>query len=182
MAAPAGGTSGSVLGAAEQGQPRAAPRWLCRAARPHGSRRPRPRSAAPPPLTRVAPAAPAAGRSLRRTREARFQVKEGQKQPQPLPLLWPRAAHGHVQGKRRLVSEGLSLRSAPGGEAKCRARRRLVRGQPRAISSLRPGDSHLVRFSCQPWSRVAVTKGFFRHNPAKRRQSCYVSRRQELRL
>ena len=30
--------------------------------------------------------------------------------------------------------------------------------------------------------RVVVTKGFFRHNPTKRRQSCYVSRRQELRL
>lgn len=33
-----------------------------------------------------------------------------------------------------------------------------------------------------PQHRVAVTKGFFRHNPAKRRQSSYVSRRQELRL
>lgn len=103
------------------------PCWLCRAARPHS-----------PTATTCCIAARHA-RSPQHapsTHEARLQVKEGQKWPQPLPLLWPLAARWHVQGKRCLVSEGLSVPSAPGGEAKCRARRRLVRGQPRAISSL----------------------------------------------
>lgn len=98
-------------------------------------------------------------------------------------------ASWHGCSKRLSIPEGLSLPLPQGGEAECRAVEGLVQGHP--VSE--PGALHhfllltvglpsgLIQLSTLE-QRVAVTKGFFRHNPTKRRQSCYVSRRQELRL
>lgn len=92
-------------------------------------------------------------------------------------LLWPHTARWCTRGKRCPVC-GPPL--CPGRRGQVWGEGWLGGGQPSITVTGGPpsGSSQLSA----PQQRVAATKGFFRHNPAKRRQSSYVSRRQELRL
>lgn len=114
---------------------------------------------------------------------------QGGTQPTRAPaLLELLTACWHGCRERLSIPEGLSS-PCPREERLSVGQWRLAQGQ--AMSG--PGALHhfllltvglpsgLIQLSTLE-QRVAVTKGFFRHNPTKRRQSCYVSRRQELRL